>query len=410
MGERYKEDRLLQKIDAKLGSSSTDNPKFELRYNKDGNVDVYLNFYLGRHDVVDDETGEKKSKVERKRINLHLTLLASPKTPIEKNQFKETIELAKKLRYEEEQKLKDRTFGYRLKIDESINFYDYFQAYIDRYTKKDIRVLEMALRDFRKFIAETPEYNIYLTKIEPHQITSDMVSDFTDWLNHHHKGEGAKSVYNRLKKVINYAIDHDVLHKSPCRGISIKVDTNILRKEVLSSEEITSLINTHYEKESSIIRNAFIVSLYCGLRFCDVKDLRYSNIDYSNKSLSFEQSKTKGHSKNSGVVVPLSDDLINLIGEPVSSEKRDELIFPLPSHTMCLKALRRWCKRAGIEKHITWHCGRHSFAVNIMNNGANIKTVSSLLGHSSLAMTEKYTRAVDQLKRDAINSLPKISL
>ena len=76
---------------------------------------------------------------------------------------------------------------------------------------------------------------------------------------------------------------------------------------------------------------------------------------------------------------------------------------------MCLKALGRWCKRAGIDKHITWHCGRHSFAVNILNNGANIKTVASLLGHSGLKHTEKYTRAVDELKKNAINSLPELS-
>lgn len=57
-----------------------------------------------------------------------------------------------------------------------------------------------------------------------------------------------------------------------------------------------------------------------------------------------------------------------------------------------------------------FHCARHSFAVNILNNGANIKTVASLLGHSGLKHTEKYTRAVDSLKEAAINSLPKLKL
>ena len=55
-----------------------------------------------------------------------------------------------------------------------------------------------------------------------------------------------------------------------------------------------------------------------------------------------------------------------------------------------------------------FHCSRHSFAVNILNNGANIKTVASLLGHSGLKHTEKYTRAVDKLKEEAINSLPEL--
>ena len=60
--------------------------------------------------------------------------------------------------------------------------------------------------------------------------------------------------------------------------------------------------------------------------------------------------------------------------------------------------------------NITWDCARHSFAVNLLNNGANIKTVASLLGHVGLKHTEKYTRAVDSLKREAIDTLPDISL
>lgn len=175
-------------------------------------------------------------------------------------------------------------------------------------------------------------------------------------------------------------------------------------------EEIQQLISTHYQGENLDIRRAFIFCLYCGLRFCDVKDLTYENVDFANRLLQFEQSKTKGHSSTSGVVIPLNDGLLSLIGQPSSEGKRDDAIFPLPSHTMCLKALRHWTARAGIEKHITWHCARHSFAVNILNNGANIKTVASLLGHSGLKHTEKYTRAVDSLKEAAINSLPELKL
>ena len=89
---------------------------------------------------------------------------------------------------------------------------------------------------------------------------------------------------------------------------------------------------------------------------------------------------------------------------------RDWDIFHLPSDTMCLKALRHWTKKAGIDKHITWHCGRHSFGTQLLNNGANIKVVSSLLGHSSLRFTEIYVRAVDEEKKKAINSMPSIDI
>ena len=108
----------------------------------------------------------------------------------------------------------------------------------------------------------------------------------------------------------------------------------------------------------------------------------------------------------------------NVVAEPVAKQLRGcviiqfwlTLVFNLPSYESCCKSVKRWVKRAGIDKHISWHCARHSFAVNILNNGANIKTVASLLGHSGLKHTEKYTRAVDKLKEDAINSLPELNL
>lgn len=271
-------------------------------------------------------------------------------------------------------------------------------------------MVQIALSRFRDFLKETPEYSKFAYKIKPEQINKDMIEAFTEYLQSRSVGEGARSIYQRFKKVIKYAIEHDVMLKNPCNDIVIKIDENILRKDVLSQDEIQRLIATHYDNENPNIQRAFIFCLYCGLRFCDVKDLTFANVDYSNKLLKFEQNKTKGHSASSGVVIPLNDGLLRLIGEPTSDQSKDSLIFPLPSYEMCLKAIKRWVKRAGINKHISWHCARHSFAVNILNNGANIKTVASLLGHSGLKHTEKYTRAIDSLKQDAINSLPELNI
>lgn len=396
----------MAKNDAKV----TDNPKLKQKELSDGNYSLYLDYYLGRVEIKDIVTGEVKSKVQRKREFLHLTLLATPRTPIERQQNKETLTLAQKIRFEREQELKESLHGYRLKKDREINFLDYFQAYIDGYTKKDIRMVQIALNRFRDFLKDTPEYNKFVLRVKPEQITKDMIEAFAEYLQSRSIGEGAKSIYARFKKVIKYAIEHDVMTKNPCNGIIIKADDNILRKDVLSLDEEQTLINTHYDGENPNIRRAFIMSLYCGLRFCDVKDLTFANVDYSNRLLKFEQNKTKGHSASSGVVIPLNDGLLKLIGEPTSDQNKDSLIFPLPSYEMCLKALKRWVKRAGINKHISWHCARHSFAVNILNNGANIKTVASLLGHSGLKHTEKYTRAIDSLKQDAINSLPELNI
>lgn len=410
---------------AKLENKTKDNPKLEQRVLADGRISLYLEYYFGRtQEPVLDEFGEpvyyetgkmkgtQKFKVvhNRKKENLELYLVAKPKNPIERQMNKETLELANKIRFERSQELLEQGSGYRLKKDRQIEFMEYFQNYIDNYTKKDVRMLVMALNRFRDFLKDTPEYNKYSHGIKTDQLSKDMMETFTEYLQTRSKGEGAKSVYQRFKKVVNYAIEHDVMIKNPCKGITIKVDDQIIKKDILSQDEIEALIATTYEGQNENVRRAFILSLYCGLRFCDVKDLTFSNVDYSNKLLSFEQNKTKGHSANSGVTIPLNDGLLSLIGRPQAGQSKDSIIFPLPSHTMCLKALSRWVKRAGIDKHITWHCGRHSFAVNILNNGANIKTVASLLGHSGLKHTEKYTRAVDRLKESAINSLPELKL
>lgn len=395
---------------AKNDKRVTDNPKLMEKELSDGNYSLYLDYYLGRVNVKDEVTGEIKNKVQRRREFLKLTILANPRTPIERKQNKETYELARKIRFEREQEMKESLNGYRLKKDKSINFLAYFQAYIDSYTKKDIRMMQIALQRFKDFLSETKEYSKFTLSIKSEQLTRDMMLDFVDYLQSKSTGEGAKSIYQRFKKVIKYAVEHDVIVKNPCTGVVCKADDQILRKDILSLDEIQALINTHYDNENPNVRRAFILCLYCGLRFCDVKDLTYRSVDYSNKLLTFEQNKTKGHSTASGVIIPLNDGLLTLIGEPTADEGKDGSVFNLPSYESCLKSLKRWVKRAGIDKHISWHCARHSFAVNILNNGANIKTVASLLGHSGLKHTEKYTRAVDKLKEDAINSLPELKM
>jgi site-specific recombinase, phage integrase family len=400
----------MAKNDVKVG----DNPKLKKKVMSDGNLSLYLDYYLGRIRVTDEETGEVKSKVQRKREFLHLTLLASPRTPIERQQNKDILLEAQRIRLEREQELKEGKFGYRLKKSKEINFFDYFQSYIESYKKKDIRMIEIALHRFQDFLRDTAEYKKFQKRITPQQISREMMLAFTEYLQSRSVGEGARGIFARFKKVYkSCGVKYKFSYTEPFtdvegKTISIKIDEKQLRKEILSLDEIAQLASTHYDNENPNIRRAFLFCLYAGLRFCDVKDLTFANVDFANRLLNFEQSKTKGHSANSGVWIPLEETHLKLIGEPSQPDNRRELIFPLPSYEMCLKALKRWVKRAGISKHISWHCARHSFAVNILNEGANIKTVASLLGHSDLRHTEKYTRAVDSLKRQATASLPPL--
>jgi len=391
---------------AKLNVKRKDNPKLQQSTLSDGRISLYLEYYLGRNQWIEENTGVLKVKHIRKKESLNLYLVQPARTQVERQKNKETLELAAEIRIERENELKSDRTGKRIKGSmKKINFLDYFQSYIDNYTKKDIRMVEGSFNRFKDFLSD--KYPVFQTSIKPEQLSKELITSFVDYLEGKSIGEGARGYFQRFKKVVKYAVENNVIAKNPCTGIVCKVDDQVLKKDVLSIEELNSLVTTKYPGQNPEIRRAFVFSLYTGIRFCDIVELKYSNVDYANKKLSFVQNKTKGNSKNSGVVIPLNDNLISLIGEKPG---KGDNIFNLPSHTMCLKALKRWTLRAGIDKHITWHCARHSFAVNILNNGANIKTVASLLGHSGLKHTEKYTRAVDKLKEDAINSLPQIIL
>lgn len=363
-----------------------------------GNISLYLDVY-------------RDGKREYEFLKLYLN--AKARTPMEKEQNQRTLLMAEDIRTQREIEVNSSAFGLQSSMARNADFIDYFREYIRQYTKKDIKVLSGALRRFQDFIKK--EYGSKYEKgIKVRQLDKDMMIRFVDYLHSRSVGEGAHTFYQRFKKVVNSAVESCIIYKSPCSGIVCKADINALKKDILSIEEMNVLINCTYPGQNQDIRRAFIFCLYCGLRYCDVSRLRFTNIDYSNKLLKFEQTKTKGLSSKSSVVIPLNDGLINLIGQPPRNADdkplKDTLIFRLPCMSVCHKALSKWMTEAGIDKHITWHCARHSFAVNILNKGANIKTVSSLLGHSTLKYTEKYTRAVDSLKEMAINSLPELKL
>ncbi len=418
---------------AKIGKKSKENPKLEQRVLADGQISLYLEYYLGRQSepVLDEfgnpvlyESGEMegtpKFKVKhiRRKENLNLYLIAKPRTPIERQQNKDTLALAEKIRFERQQKQLESEKGYRLKKDTKIDFLDFFQEYLDAYTKKDVRMIQIALQRFKDFLSETPEYTHYLKGIKPQQINNEMMEAFTEYLQSRSVGEGAKSIYQRFKKVYKAcAVKCNINYQKPFldsdgKSITITIDEGAIVKDFLSPEEEKQLMATHYTGENPEIRNAFIFCLYTGMRFCDVKDLSFGNFDFANRLLTYEQNKTKGHSKQSKVTLPVTDALLGLLGEQPEARKKDELVFILPSHTMCLKALRRWTKRAKIAKHITWHCARHSFGTNMAataaQKGFSIRVVQEMMGHSSLTYTQRYTRVVDEQKKQAMAELNKI--
>ncbi len=385
-------------INTKGWNARTDNPKLGCKMLADGRGSLFLLYNYGYN----KETG----KSLRTKEFLSLYLYANAKTPIDRQQNKETLELAKKIKAERGQQLLENREGYRIR-QKGVNLFVYFAKFIEQSNVADKHVLEGALQNFKDFIVIN--YPQFANRIEPKNLSKPMMRNFARYIEENHKGEGIRTYWQRFKRLINYAVGQKVIKESPCLGIKVANTSDILGKDILSREELIKMFATHYPKESETIRRAFALTCFTGIRHCDLAKLTWGGVDYANKLLSFRQNKVLHDSSVSGVVTPLNDTLLAIIGEKPTGAKDDDLIFPnLPTIEGSNKALRHWTKRAGIEKHITWHCGRHTFATQMLSNGANVKVVSELLGHSSLKFTTKYLRAVDDLKKAAINSLPQI--
>lgn len=355
-----------------------------------GNLSLYLDIY---------RDGQRSYEFLKLYIN------AKARNPIDKEQNRANYELANRIRTDRENELNNLAFDYIPPAKQKVLFFEFAQNYLDTYTKKDIAMIKGVIDDFRRFITEDlPGNKPEFLKIG--QIDRIMVVDFINFLQDNHTGEGANSYYGRFKKILNHAVAKNIIAKSPAQKkepgdmeLTCKKPTG-LRKQILTNEEIQQIAKTNSTRPE--IKKAFLFCLCTGLRFVDVKSLKYSDIDFSAARLKIDQQKT-----GKPVIVDLNKTALKIIGERGNPEN---FVFNLPERKWATKTITNLVKKAGIQKHITWHCARHSLAVNLLTSDEkpDIKTVSSILGHTSTKTTEVYLHVVDELKKKAVNALPEI--
>ena len=172
-----------------ISKNNTDNPKLGAKVLSNGKESLFLDFYFGYKKHYSEKLHKEVLTIDRHRESLSLYLWQAPRTPEERLHNKKTLDLAKKVRYERSQEMLENAEGYRIKKEKKVvNFLKYFQEYIDKYTKKDIRMLDMALNRFKDFLAQSPVYKRYSRVIRPEQLDKDMMIAFTEYLQQHSKG------------------------------------------------------------------------------------------------------------------------------------------------------------------------------------------------------------------------------
>lgn len=170
------------------------------------------------------------------------------------------------------------------------------------------------------------------------------------------------------------------------------------RREYLTVEELNTLAATPCERD--VLKRAALFSALTGLRHCDIQKLQWKEISMNGNQakLHFTQKKTKGVE-----YMPISEQALLLCGEP---RQPDQLVFEdLPDPSWISRPLKLWIQSANIQKKITFHCFRHTYATLQLSSGTDIYTVSKMLGHTNVKTTQIYAKVVDEKKNKAAHAI-----
>lgn len=169
-----------------------------------------------------------------------------------------------------------------------------------------------------------------------------------------------------------------------------------VKKEYLTLDEMKILDAA--ECEVPVLKRASMFGLFTGLRLSDLLQLRWENIERSPDGgycirLCTEKTDTEA-------TLPVSDEALKYCGE-----RGEGVIFKGFRRSMAQQPFKKWIKAAGIEKKLSFHCLRHSFATILISLGIDVYVVSKMLTHRSVRTTQIYADVVSEKKREASNAI-----
>lgn len=210
---------------------------------------------------------------------------------------------------------------------------------------------------------------------------------------------------NALSAVLNEAVRAELIDKNPTNllNTSERIKKPESTREYLTPEEVKIMMSVSNDniKEGDDVA-AFLFCCFCGLRYSDAVALKWSDIRERDgeKEILITMIKTQRY-----VVVPLSRQASSLLPPRGLPEKS---VFAFPSYGVTLRKLKKLAATTGIRKKITFHVSRHTFATMMLTAGADLYTISKLVGHADIRTTQIYSKVVDQKKRQAVNLLDRL--
>lgn len=339
-----------------------------------------------------DPASGKKSRYE----NLKLYLYNHPETSVERLHNKETAQLAENIRARKQLDLQSELNGFTPGHRRLQSFMAYFRNLANRQRGMNRHNWDSSVRYFQQFAGDDIRFI---------DITLSFCEDFKAFLRSGPKlrekraGIGhnsALSYYNKFRLALKMAW-REKLIPDDLHALSPGLKEREAQIEFLTMTDIGQLLAVPVKDELS--KRVALFGILTGLRFCDIQNLTWAEVrgcpgEYY---LQFIQRKTTKIQH-----MPISDQACKLLGRSGAPDSR---VFKNLYYNQVRDFLKLWPQQADIHKHITFCCLRHTYATLQLNNGTDIFTVSKMLGHRHVKTTQRYTRLLEQKKRETTHRI-----
>jgi integrase len=327
--------------------------------------------------------------------------LIPERTREDKAANKQTLSLANTIKAQRIVEIQDGRYGFKTQSSK-IDLIAYVQAQAE---KKATRSTRKSWYNTAQLISEydTREF------ISFDSITQKWIEGFCEFLDTAKREDGRqrfvpnskKAYYQKLAAIFNQAVRDNIIMKSPLASMRCPFKSEDPEREYLTIEEVKRMAEVPCSHP--LVKRMFLFSCFTGLRWSDVTQITWGEIVQTNGStrIIFRQQKTRGLE-----YLDISDQAVGLMGP---RQDDNQPVFGASVSTTYLSCiLSSWAAAAGINKHITFHSARHTFAVMMLQLDVDLYTVSKLLGHRDIKTTQIYAKILDKKKQEAVNKIPRI--
>lgn len=367
---------------------------------KDGRISLSIEYYRGSEISV-----EGKRRHIRSFENLDTYLFPNPKTTAEKKHNKEGLDFAESVLAIKKAEYAQGKFDLKSTTKSKRTFLAFFEELTEEKQKQD------SSNNYGNWFSTLQ----HLKKIVSKNVTFDEVDEnFIKRVKNYFEKEAITksnlplsqnskySYFNKFKASIRKAFEDGYLTVNYASKVK-SFEQAESQREYLTFDELQALAKS--ECKYPILKSAFLFSCLSGLRWSDINTLVWSEVrdegDFT--KVNFRQEKTDGVE-----YLYISKQARELLGE--RQHPQDRVFRGLKYGMTYNTELVRWCNRAGVPKHITFHSARHTNAVLLLDNGADIYTVSKRLGHREIRTTAIYAKIVDAKMKEAAEMIPELKL